>query len=147
MEDFNWTDMMARMQEIRLFASLHIRGKRQGATSPQEVDLLSRIIFSDAPPTPLDLATWMGLSKPAVSRLIDNLEKKEFLFKEYNQKDRRSYRLYTTEKGKLELELAYHHYLEPIYKLRRTIGEERFFSLTTQIREANRSLQSKEEKK
>lgn len=144
MEEFNWMDMMEKMQEIRLFASLHIRGKRNGATSPQEVDILSRIIFSDTPLTPLDLSETTGLSKSAVSRLIDSLEKKGFLSKQYSPKDKRSYTLHTTETGKQELEQAYHHYLEPIYKLRRTIGEERFTSLTAQIKEANNMLKNKE---
>ena len=144
MEDFDWIDMMEKMQEIRLFSSLHIRGKREGATSPQEVDILSRVILSKTPLTPLDLTVVTGLSKSAVSRLIESLEKKEFLLKEYNAKDKRSYTLFITEKGNQELEQAYQHYLKPIYKLRRTLGEERFESLITQIKEANYMLQIKE---
>lgn len=144
MDDFDWIDMMEKMQEIRLFSSLHIRGKRKGATSPQEVDVLSRIIFSDVPLTPLDLATLTGLKKSAVSRLVKDLERKEFLYKQYSEKDKRSYTLHITEKGNQELEQAYHHYLEPIYKLRRTIGEKRFQSLMIEIKEANYMLQNKE---
>lgn len=144
MEDFDWMDMMEKMQEIRLFSSLHIRGKREGAASPQEMDILSRIMLSNVPPTPFGLTVQTGLSKPAVSRLIDSLEKKNFLSKQYNEKDRRSYTLYITEKGNQELEQAYHHYLEPIYKLRRSIGEERFHSLIAKIKEANDILQNKE---
>ena len=53
MEEFNWMEMMEKMQEIRLFSSLHIRGKRHGATSPQEVDILSRMMLSEEPLTPL----------------------------------------------------------------------------------------------
>lgn len=142
MEDFDWIDMMEKMQEIRLFSSLHIRGKREGATSPQEVDILSRIILSKIPLTPMDLTVVTGLSKSAVSRLIESLEKKEFLVKEYNAKDKRSYTLLITKKGNQELEQAYQHYLKPIYKLRRTLGEERFESLITQIKEANYMLQN-----
>ena len=147
MGDFDWMEMMEKMQEIRLFSSLHVRGKREGAASSQEVDVLSRILLSDTPLKPLELAAQMGLSKSAVSRLIDNLEKKDFLSKQYNEKDKRSYTLYITENGNRELEQAYHHYLEPIYKLRRTIGEERFKDLTGQIKEANYMLQIKEEEK
>ena len=94
MEDFDWMDMMEKMQEIRLFSSLHIRGKREGATSPQEVDILSRMILSDVPLTPLDLVVLTGLKKSAVSRIIESLEKKEFLFKQYNERDKRSYTLH-----------------------------------------------------
>lgn len=145
MEDFDWMDMMEKMQQIRLFSSLHIRGKREGAASPQELDVLSRIILSDAPLTPLDLTALTNLSKSAVSRLIESLERREFLFKQYNEKDRRSYTLHATEKGNKELEQACQHYLEPIYKLRRVIGEKRFESLTAQITEANDMLQKEAE--
>ena len=106
MEDYNWLDMMEKMNEIRLFSSLHIRGKRKGATSPQEIDMLSRIFISDEAKTPLDLSVLMGLSKSAVSRLIESLEKKEFLEKQYSEKDKRSYTLYITEKGHQELQQA-----------------------------------------
>ena len=144
MEDYNWVDMMEKMQDIRLFASLHIRGKRKGAASPQELDILSRIILSDTPLTPLDLSTLTGLSKSAVSRLIEGLEKKDFLVKRYSEKDKRSYVLHMTEKGSLELKQTYHHYLEPIYKLRRTIGEEHFEILLKEMKEANDMLRNKE---
>ncbi len=143
-ENFDWIEMMENMQEIRLFSSLHIRGKRKNATSPQEVDMLSRITLSDVPLTPLELSTLTGLSKSAVSRLIEGLENKGFLRKQYKQKDRRSYTLHITEKGNQELLQTYHHYLEPIYRLRRTLGEERFYSLLSQIKEANNMLQNKE---
>lgn len=145
MEEFDWMEMMEKMQEIRLFASLHIRGKRNGAASPQEVDVLSRIMLSDELLTPLGLAAQTGLSKSAVSRLIEGLEKKDFLRKQYSKKDKRSYTLHITEKGNHEMAQAYRHYLEPVYRLRRTIGEERFQSLTTQIKEANDMLQKKED--
>lgn len=145
MEPFDWMEMMEKMQEIRLFSSLHIRGKREGAASPQELDVLSRILLSDKPLTPLDLAALTGLSKSAVSRLIERLEKKRFINKQYNKKDKRSYTLYATSLGNEELDLACQHYLEPVYKLRRTIGEERFQQLTALIEEANDMLQKEAE--
>ncbi|MCI8373014.1 MAG: MarR family transcriptional regulator [Lachnospiraceae bacterium] len=145
MEPFDWMEMMEKMQEIRLFSSLHIRGKREGAASPQELDVLSRILLSDEPLTPLDLAALTGLSKSAVSRLIERLEKKRFINKQYNKKDKRSYTLYATPLGNEELDLACQHYLEPVYKLRRTIGEERFQQLTALIEEANDMLQKEAE--
>ena len=70
----------------------------------------------------------------------EHLERGGFLSKQYNSNDRRSYSLLITEKGNQEMKETYQHYLAPIYKLRRMIGEERFESLTTQIREANHIL-------
>ena len=42
MQEYNWIDMMNKMQELRLFCSLTVRGaKKEGLTSAQELDLLS----------------------------------------------------------------------------------------------------------
>lgn len=145
MENFDWMDMMKKMQDIRLFSSLNVRRiKNGGITSSQELNILSQIILSNIPLTPMDLTSHTGMSKSAVSRLIENLQKKGFLIKQYNSEDKRSYTLYSTEKGNQELENAYRHYLAPIYKLRRSLGEEQFEALMTQIREANRVLQKPE---
>ena len=134
MRDYTWLDMMKIMQEIRLFSTLHVRrAKKEGITSAQEIDLLSRIVLSDHALTPQDLTVQMGLYKSAVSRLIDHLEKKGFLKKHYCETDKRSYVLLTTETGNME----------PIYKLREVLGAESFESLTTQIQTANELLQDK----
>lgn len=147
MEEFNWIDMMEKMQDIRLFASLNVRRtKKDGIASSQELDMLSRIVLSEVSRTPLDLTMQTGLSKSAVSRLIEHLEKKEFIKKQYNSKDMRSYTLLSTDKGNRELERTYRYYLEPIYNLRRTLGKERFEALIAQIREANSILQNRREK-
>lgn len=144
MEDYDWIEMMKKMQDIRLFASLYIRRTQKGGiTSAQELDLLSRIVLSDIPLTPQELSERMGLNKSAISRLIERLERKGFFEKQYNSKDKRSYSLHITEKGNQELLQTYRYYLEPIYELRRAIGEELFMSLTGQIREANEILQNR----
>lgn len=141
MKDYHWTEMIEKMQDIRLFSSLHIRrSKNEGITSSQELDLLSRIVLSDTPLIPHDLCSSMGLSKSAVSRLIENLEKKKFLYKESNPTDKRSYSLLITKKGNEELNLTYAYYLEPIYRLRRVLGDDSFESLTAKIKEANELL-------
>ena len=78
MDEFDWTDMMEKMQEIRLFSSFHVRRmKKGGLTSSQEIAILSHIVFSKEPLTPMELTVLTGLSKSAVSRLIERLEKKD----------------------------------------------------------------------
>ncbi|MDE7307965.1 MAG: MarR family transcriptional regulator [Lachnospiraceae bacterium] len=145
MEEFNWIDMLEKMQDIYLFSSLNVRRtKKEGIASSQELNLLSRIVLSEIPLTPMELAVQTGLCKSAISRLIERMEKKAFIKKQYNLKDKRSYTLLGTEKGNKELEQTYRYYLEPIYKLRRTLGEELFESLIAQIKEANNLLQNKE---
>lgn len=138
MEDFDWMDMMKKMQDIRLFSSLHVRrAKKGGISSSQELDLLSRIELSKDKITPQMLCNSMGLSKPIISRLIEQLELKDFLKKETSSIDKRSYFLLITKKGSEELNRTYEYYLKPIYELRRRIGEEKFHELTRLIHEAN----------
>lgn len=122
MEEFDYVDMFVKMQEIRLFASTNVRHtKKESFTSFQKLDILPRILLSDLPLTPMNLTVMTRLSKFSVSRLIDKLEKKNFLTKEYNSQDKRSCILLSTDKGETELGMAYHYYLEHIYKLRRTV--------------------------
>ena len=138
MKDMSWIEMMKKAQEIRLFTSLQIkRAQKGGITSAQELDLLSRIVLSDAELTPLELTVLTGLSKSAVSRLIEHLERKELLQKKYNSNDKRSYTLICTAKGTMELEKTYQYCLEPIYRLRKILGDEKFEALIKYIKEAN----------
>ena len=83
----------------------------------------------------------MGISRPLGSRLIENLEQKGFLLKEVSDTDRRSYFLKITEKGGQVLKETYTYYLEPVYRLRRNLGEEKFGNLAGLIRESNESMQ------
>ena len=143
MKDYTWIEMMEKMQDIRLFATMNVRhAKKEGITSAQEMDMLSRIVLSKDALTPQHLALQMGLSKSAVSRLIDHLEKKGFLQREYRPTDKRSYCLRITELGNSELDQTYRYYLEPVYRLRETLGAARFETLTQNIKEANHLLQT-----
>ena len=143
MKDYTWMDMMEIMQDIRLFSSLHIRhSKKEGITTAQEMDLLSRIVFAKIPLTPHELTSQMGLCKSAVSRLIEHLEKKGFLMKQKSEQDKRSYVLLITEQGNQELDQTYRYYLEPVYHLKRVMGETEFSALTKQIKLANQLSQS-----
>ena len=79
MQEYNWIDMMNKMQELRLFCSLTVRGaKKEGLTSAQELDLLSRAVLSKVPLTPQEFSISMGLKKSAVSRLLRGLIEKNF---------------------------------------------------------------------
>ena len=103
--EYDWIEMMERMQDIRLFCSLHVRrAKKGGISSAQELDLLSRVALSGEKLTSHMLCAGMGISKPVVSRLVDSLCRKEFLEKEACAADHRSYYLCITGKGREELE-------------------------------------------
>ena len=129
----SWIEMMKKAQEIRLFTSLQIkRAQKGGITSAQELDVVVLKKMTYPKEKPLELTVLTGLSKSAVSRLIEHLERKELLQKKYNSNDKRSYTLLCTAKGTMELEKTYQYCLEPIYRLRKILGDEFLSGTSTQ---------------
>ena len=142
MAEKDWIEMMEQMQSIRLFARLNVRRKRQSEHfSAESLDLLSRVALAREPLTPLILCKQTGLTKPMMSKLIEELNGKGFLNKEQDPKDKRSYFLILTEEGKKELNNTYQYYLEPVYKIWRHPGEAQFGELMKLINLANRASQ------
>lgn len=140
-----WMQMMAYMQDIRLFSSLHVRRTQQARLpSAQELDLLSRVALAEQPLTPLALSRSMGVTKPLVSRLLERMQARGFLQKEPAAADKRSYNLRVTAAGTAELERTYAYYLEPVYQLQRGLGQDDFDRLMVLLRKANTVMQEKE---
>lgn len=138
MEKAEWMVMMEKMQEIRHFCGNYTHRYIEGAiSSAQELDLLSRAELSGERLTPQRVCQDMGISKALGSRLIRQLIAKGLLEKENSECDRRSYYLVITSRGSEEVKQTYVRYLEPVYHLRRTLGEEKFSMLMGLIREAN----------
>lgn len=141
-KDKNWIQMMEDLGELRLFGNLSIKKARKGAAvSAQEVDMLFRIALAKTAVTPGELSRAMGTSKTITSRLIDHLTEKEFITKEYDREDGRSYSLRITEQGKEELDNLYYYYLGPLYQMKEGLGEKNFRELLGLIRRANSILQ------
>ena len=137
-KDKNWIEAMQDLGDIRLFASLYLQKARKGAlTSAQEVDMLFRVALSNGSVTPLDLSHVMGISKTIVSRLIENLSGKGLVEKTYNEGDKRSYFLKVSETGKEELDSMYYYYLNPLYALKKGLGEADYGQLMELIDRAN----------
>ena len=111
--EYDWIEMMERMQDIRLFCSLHVRrAKRRDLLCTGTGSALQGGALRGETYIPYALRR-MGISKPVVSRLVDSLCRKEFLEKEACAADHRSYYLCITEKGREELDHTYKYYLEP----------------------------------
>jgi MarR family transcriptional regulator for hemolysin len=47
-----------------------------------------------------EIATRSGKDKPTTTRILDHLEKKELIYKRTGENDRRSFKVYITDKGK-----------------------------------------------
>lgn len=57
-------------------------------------------IFHEAKTTPADIATFIGVDRAAVTRLLDRLETLDLIARDRDRTDRRSVNLSVTQKGK-----------------------------------------------
>ncbi|MGL4773697.1 MAG: MarR family winged helix-turn-helix transcriptional regulator [Clostridium sp.] len=138
MDEFKWIYMLERMQEIKKFSRVMIKRATKEYEIPAEhLDLLSQLSVKKEKMTPMTLSQTMGVSKTIISRIIDQLNKKGYVEKIKDEKDKRSYYVSITEEGKEQINKIYIHYLSPIYELERRLGEEAFYELMTCIEEAN----------
>lgn len=134
--------MLEKMQDIRLFCKLNTsRSKKNDIITAQEVDLLSRLALSTRSLSPSELSASMDLTKSIISRLVEQLEHRSYIQKEFNKNDRRSYQLSITEAGRNILTQTYREYLSPIYHLHQKIGDKDFETLTRLIRKVNHIIQ------
>ncbi|MGL5330275.1 MAG: MarR family winged helix-turn-helix transcriptional regulator [Peptostreptococcaceae bacterium] len=130
--------MTKKMQDIALFSRIMIRRATKEDTMPaQHIELLSQLAISKEKMTPMNLSKIMGVNKTIISRIIENLTQKGYLTKTVDENDKRSYLISITQSGEEELQKIYKHHLEPIYQLRKTIGDNAFFELIKYIEKAN----------
>lgn len=140
-KDCNQIKVMTDTQNIRLFSSLCVKKTYKGAlSSAQEIDMLFRIASATSPITPLKLSQYMGISKTMVSRLLDSLEKKEYITKEKTKNDKRSYFVNISKKGREQLKKMYFYYSEPLQKLKSGLGEKNYKKLLELIKLANDTM-------
>lgn len=138
MNEPEWIKMINYSQDIRLFSHLlNRRGKPENILTKDELDLLSILIITDEVITPVLIAKKMGVSKPLVSRLIEQLYTKSLLEKVSNPNDKRSYSLLITDNGRKYLNDIYTYYLEPIYHLKKNLSAKEFEQLIKLIKKTN----------
>lgn len=74
------------------------RLKRYDVSWPQWMVL--NVLHTDSTITPAVIASQLGIDRSGVTRLLDRLEKKQYLTREHDKLDRRSVNLLLTAKGK-----------------------------------------------
>lgn len=74
------------------------KAQKHGMTTSTAFILLKISTSEGTPAT--KIAPLMGLESRSLTRALKNLEKKGYIYKEKDAKDRRSVRIYLTEKGK-----------------------------------------------
>ncbi len=139
MEEIDWLKMLAYQQELcHLSRALLPQNQKQTLTA-SEREILARLFLEPDKSTPLALSRSSGMKKEAVSRCIKSLFEKECIQKEKNSDDERSYMLSLTEVGRMKLLQNYGAILQPLYDLRRSMGDD-FDTLFEFIRTANKNI-------
>lgn len=141
MEEYNWIDMMQKMQMINLLSKKIIRRMPKDCEiSSQHLDVLSQILILKEEVTPAVLSRKLGVSKTIISRIIEDLHTKGYVMKTKDMMDKRRYFISLTSLGEKQLDAIYKHYLTPIYTLRRKLGNKDFCELIKAIENANIQL-------
>ncbi len=136
MTQMDWLKMLAYQQELHHLSRTLLAQSQKQVLTASERELLARLYLEENASTPLSLSRSSGMKKEAVSRCLKRLFEKEFITKEKHPQDERSYILSITEAGRRELRQSYGALLQPLYDLRRSMGDE-FDTLFQLIHEAN----------
>lgn len=118
-----WTDMMHYQQQIqKIMRSL--LPVRKSVLTASECELLARLYLQPEQNTPVLLSRSSGMKIEAVSRCLKGLYEKDCIRKQRQTTDERSYRLFITETGLVQLRQGYESILQPFYDLWRSSGED-----------------------
>ena len=121
--DMEWTDMMHYQQQMqKIMRSLLPVGK--SVLTASECELLSRLYLQPERNTPILLSQGSGMKKEAVSRCLKSLYEKNCISKQRQTEDERSYRLFITKTGLVELKKGCECILQPFYDLWRSSRED-----------------------
>lgn len=137
----NWLYMMEKMQSIKYFSnSIILHSTKQYKIPAEHLNLLSHLSVYNDKITPKNLSKIMNVNKTIISRIIETLHNQGYIKKINDEDDKRSYFVEITPSGKEKLDNIYLHYLGPLYKLRRKLGDDDFFKLIEAIEDANKKI-------
>lgn len=118
-----WTDMVRYQQQMQKIVRA-LLPERKTLLTVSECELLAHLYLQPEQNTPILLSQGTGMKKEAVSRCLKTLYEKECISKRRNETDERSYQLFITETGLVELKKGYESILQPFYDLWRSSGKD-----------------------
>lgn len=142
MKEIDWLKMLEYQQELHHFSRELITQSQNKTLTSCERELLARIYLEPEESTPLALSKLSGMKKESVSRSLKKLSEKGYIQKKKHPQDDRSYTLSLTKEGTEELKQNYGAILQPLYDLRRAMGD-KFYTLFELIIDANKITNQK----
>lgn len=139
MEQIEWLQMLSCLEELHRFSRVLLLQKQKRPLTAAELELLSILYLHPEDNTPLALSRRSAMKKEAVSRCLRQLSEKGCIYRVKNPRDERSCNLSLTEAGHAAMHESYGMILQPLYDLRRQMGED-FVQLFALIQEGNRHM-------
>lgn len=122
---------------ISLFCRLNTRSRVVKPLRAGEIGLLFYLDSDNTVHTSVAAATFFMISKPAVSRMVMNLEKKDLISRKRSETDARVIELHVTDKGREVIKTVSDVYRRRTEKLREKIGTEEFDHFIELMDQAN----------
>lgn len=123
MEQIDWLKMINYQQELQRFSRKLLPQRQKQSLTTSERELLALLYLDSNGMTPLSLSRHTGMKKEAVSRCLKRLYESGFIQRKSHPQDERSYLLFLTKAGQMELKKDCDSILKPLYCLRREMGE------------------------
>ena len=98
-------DVANRLNSLSIHMVRRVARATAAEITPSRLSLLSVIVFGGVG-TVSELAHAQDVSVPAVTRMLDALEKADLISRKAGQADRRTVRVFATEQGRRLMELA-----------------------------------------
>lgn len=105
-----------------------------------EQNLLFWLAAETNPPTPTQIAEAMGLTKAAISKMMNPLLADGLITKQLDLQDNRSFTLHLTEAGVEAVDTLGSDYLKPLTTLHDGLGNRRYKRLMKLLGQANQVL-------
>lgn len=133
-------DIIMSAETVSRFCRLQMNTKRDIPIRPSEMGALILVERSEEPVTPLMISSFFGISKPSVTDMVNSLIKGDYLSKVPSEKDRRSYTVSVTPKGRELVETTYKEYVKSMELLEDKMGKQEFNALIDLLEKANKVL-------
>lgn len=127
-------------QEILRFCTHFNAYKRHSKIHSDEIDALLYISTSKNEVTPLMLADYFNVSKPRITKIINQLIQQKDIEKKPSTKDGRSHILLLSTQGKEKLKAVQNEYYDIIDEFINELGFGDFIQLTTLLTKANETI-------
>lgn len=122
------------------FSKNYIDLKKSLQLPPREMEVLTIVTSRKGLYTPVMIADILDVSKSMVAAIISSLEKKEYVYKDFSTKDKRSFYVRPTEKAKQFIRQEDRRRNEYLEDLENQMGEEEFILLLRLLEEATNLL-------